>query len=66
MNLEIEYKATIVRLDKYMMTKNDLHIQAVLRYNNFNSLHSVPKEVDKYPNEAGTLWGLTTDVNKTT
>ena len=49
-----------------MMTKNDPQIQAVLKHHKFNSLHSVPKEADKYPNEAGALWGLTTDVNKTT
>ena len=31
MNLEKEYKATMVRLHKYMMNKKDSQIQAVLR-----------------------------------
>ena len=34
MNLEIEYKATMVGLHKYMTGKNDPQIQAVLRHHN--------------------------------
>ena len=32
MNLEKEYKATMVGLHKYMMNKEDSQIQAVLRH----------------------------------
>ena len=44
MNLEIEYKATMVGLHKYMIGKNDPEVQAVLRHPNSKALHSVPKE----------------------
>ena len=55
MNLEIEYKATMVGLHKYMTGKNDPQIQAVLRHHNSKALYSVPKEAAKYLNEAGTI-----------
>ena len=65
MNLEIEYKATMVGLHKYMTGKNDPQIQAVLRHHNSKALYSVPKEAAKYLNEAGTIQDLTIDINRT-
>ena len=65
MNLEIEYKATMVGLHKYMTGKNDPQIQTVLRHHNLKDLHSVPKEAAKYLNEAGTIQDLTIDINRT-
>ena len=64
MNLEIEYKATIVELYKYMTSKNDPQIQAVLRHHNSKALHSVTKEAAKYLSEASAQ-DLTIDINKT-
>ena len=65
MNLEIEYKATMVGLHKYMTGKNDPQIQAMLRHHNSKVLHSVPKEAAKYLNEAGTIQDLTIDIKRT-
>ena len=65
MNLEIEYKATMVGLHKYMTGKNDPQIQAVLRHHNSKALYSVPKEAAKYLNEASTIQDLTIDINRT-
>ena len=42
MNLEKEYKATMVGL--YMMNKEDPQIQVVLRHQTAKALHSIPKE----------------------
>ena len=64
MNLEIEYKATMVGLYKYRISKNDPQIQAVLRHHNSKALQSVPKEAAKYLSEAGT-YDCTIDTNKT-
>ena len=49
MNLEKEYKGTMIGLQTYMMNKDDVHIQAVLRYQNSKALHSVPKEAVEIP-----------------
>ena len=38
---------------KYMTSKNDPQIQAILRHHNFKALHSVPEEAEKYLSEAG-------------
>ena len=46
MNLEKEYKATMVRLHKYMMNKEHPQIQAVLRHQSAKALHSIPKEAN--------------------
>ena len=54
MNLEKEYKATMIGLQTYMTNKDDVQIQAVLRHQNSKVLHSVPKEAEKYLTEAGT------------
>ena len=48
MNLEKEYKATMIGLQTYMTNKDDVQIQAVLRHQNSKALHSVPKEAEKY------------------
>ena len=42
-NMEKEYKATLIGLQTYMTNKDDVQIQAVLRH------HSVPKEAEKIP-----------------
>ena len=65
MNLEIEYKATMVGLHKYMTGKNDPKIRAILRLHNSKALHSVAKEAAKYLNEASTIQDLTIDINRT-
>ena len=64
MNLEKEYKATIVGLHKYMMNKEDSQIQAVLRHHTGKALHSIPKEAEAYLTEAGTKEIITNDLPK--
>ena len=59
MNLEKEYKATMIGLQTYMTNKDDVQIQAVLRHQNSKALHSVPKEAEKYLAEAGTTDDMT-------
>ena len=65
MNLEKEYKATMIGLQTYMTNKDDVQIQAVLRHQNSKALHSVPKEAEKYLTEAGTTHDMTNDHGKT-
>ena len=65
MNLEKEYKATMIGLQTYMTNKDDVQIQAALRHQNSKSLHSVPKEAEKYLHEAITTNDLTNDHGKT-
>ena len=65
MNLEKEYKATMIGLQTYMVKKNDVQIQAVLRHQNSKVLHCVPKEAEKYLTEAGTTDDITNDHGKT-
>ena len=48
MNLEKEYKATMIGLQTYMTNKDDVEMQAVLRHQNSKALHSVPKEAENY------------------
>ena len=64
MNLEKEYKATMIGLQTYMTNKDDIQIQAVLRHQNSKVLHSVPKEAKKYLTEAGTTYDMTNDHGK--
>ena len=65
MNLEKEYKASMIGLQTYMTNKDDVQIQAVLRHQNSKALHSVPKEAEKYLTEAGTTDDMTNDHGKT-
>ena len=65
MNLEKEYKATMIALQTYMTNKNDIQIQTVLRHQNAKALDSVPKEAEKYLTEAGTTDDMTNDHGKT-
>ena len=65
MNLEKEYKATMIGLQTYMTNKDDVQIQAVLRHQNSKALHSVPEEAEKYLTEAGTTDDMTNDHGKT-
>ena len=51
MNLEKEYKAT-------MVNKEDSQIQAVLKHHTGKALHSIPKEAEAYLTEAGTKISL--------
>ena len=64
MNLEKEYKATMVGLHKYMMNKEDSQIQAVLRHQTAKALHSIPKEAEAYLTEAGKKDLITNDLPK--
>ena len=64
MNLEKEYKATMVGLHKYMMNKEDPQIQAVLRHQTGKALHSIPKEAEAYLTETGTKDLITNDLPK--
>ena len=59
MNLEKKYKATMIGLQTCMTNKDDVQMQAVLRYQNSKALHSVPKEAEKYLTEAGTTHDMT-------
>ena len=65
MNLEKEYKATMIGLEMYMTNKDDVQIQAVLRHQNSKALHSVPQEAEKYLLEVGTTDDKTNDHGKT-
>ena len=67
MNLEKEYKATMIGLKTYMTMTNedDVQIQAGLRHQISKSLHSVLKEAEKYLTEAGTTDDMTNDHGKT-
>ena len=64
MNLEKEYKATMVGLHKYMMNKEDPQIKAVLRHQTAKALHSIPKESEAYLTEAETKDLITNDLPK--
>ena len=64
MNLEKEYKATMVGLHKYMMNKEDPQIKAVLRHQTAKALHSIPKEAEAYLTEVGTKDLITNDLPK--
>ena len=55
MNLEKEYKVTMIGLHTYMTNKDGVQTQGVPRHQNSKALHSVPKEAEKYLTEAGTL-----------
>ena len=65
MNLEKEYKATMIGLQTYMTNKDDVQIQAVLRHLNSKALHSAPNEAEKYLTQAGTTDDMTNDHGKT-
>ena len=65
MNLEKEYKATMIGLETYMTNKDDVQIQAVLRHQNSKALHSVPKEAKEHLTEAGTTDDMTNGHGKT-
>ena len=65
MNLEKEYKTTMIGLLTYMVNTDDVQIQAVFRHQNSKALHSVPKESEKYLTEAGTTDDMTNDHGKT-
>ena len=65
MNLEKEYKATMIGLQTYMTNKDDVQVQAVLRHQNSKALHSVPKEAEKYLAEAGTTDDMNNHHGKT-
>ena len=65
MNLEKEYKASIVGLHKYMTNKGDSQIQAVLRHQKSKALHSVPREAEAYLTVAGTIDLIISDLPKT-
>lgn len=54
MNLEKEYKATIIGLHKYLANKSDPQIVAVLRHHNAKALYSIPKQSTKYLEEMST------------
>ena len=61
MNLEKDYKTTMIGLQMYMTQQ----IQAVLRHQTSKALHSVPKEAQKYLTEAGTTDDITNGHGKT-
>ena len=65
MNLEKEYKATMIGLQTYITNKDDVQIQAGLRHQDSKALHSVTKEDEKYLTEAGTTDDITNDHGKT-
>ena len=64
MNLEKEYKTTMVGLHKYVLNKEDPQIQAVLRHHTAKALHSIPKEAEAYLTEARTKDLITNDLPK--
>ena len=65
MNLEKEYKVTVVGLHKlHMINKEDPQIKAVVRHHTANALHSILKEAETYLTEAGTKDLITNDLPK--
>ena len=44
MNIEQEYKATMVGLDKYLTEKSDIKVTTLFKHQQNNGLCSVPKE----------------------
>ena len=54
MNLEKEYKATVVGFYQYMTNKEGAEISALLRHHTSKALYSVSKEATKYLAEAVT------------
>ena len=65
MNLQKEYKATMIGLWTYITNKDHVQIQAALRHQNSKALHSIPKEAEKYLTESGTTDDMTNDHGKT-
>ena len=65
MNLEKEYKATMIGLQTCKTNKDGDQIQVVLRHQHSEALHYVPKEAEKYLHEAGTTDDMTNDLGKT-
>ena len=65
MDLERKYKVTMIVPQAYMTNKYDVQIQAVLRHQNSEALHSIPKEAGKYLREAGTTDDMTNNHGKT-
>ena len=63
-NMEKEYKATMISLYKYMTIKDDEQIQAVLRHQDSKALHHVPKEAETYLTKAGTKDSIMNDQGK--
>ena len=55
----------MVGLQTYVVKKDDVQIQAVLRHMNSKALHSVPKEAEKYLTKAGTTDDMTNVHGKT-
>ena len=64
LNLEKEYKTTMIGLQTYMTNKHGVQIQAVPRHQNSKVLHSVLKEAEKYLHEAGLTDDITNDHGK--
>ena len=58
MSLEKEYKETMIGMYKYMVTKNDIQIKALLRHQNTEGLYSEPKKAEKYLAEVGTTGNI--------
>ena len=65
MNLEKEYKATIIGLQTYITNKDNIQMQVILRCQNSKALYSVPKEAEKYLHEAGTTDDMSNDHGRT-
>ena len=61
MNLEKEFKAAIVGLNKYLVNKDDRQIAAVLKHHKSKALHSIPKQAEKYLSEMGTEDSISDD-----
>ena len=47
MNIEKEYKATVVGINKYMNYKDDMQMKVVLKHQRFKTVQSVWKETEK-------------------
>lgn len=54
MNLEKEYKATIIGLNRYLVSKDDHQLAAVLKHHKAKALYSIPKQAEKYLSELST------------
>ena len=65
MNLEKEYKETMVGINEYMKHKAYVQIKALLKHCRSKAVHSVSKEAEKYLNKARTTDNVTKQCSMT-
>ena len=54
MSIEKEHKTIMIGVYMYMVTKDDIQIMTLLRYQNSKAVYLVPQEAEKYVVQIGT------------